>query len=162
MAGSPRRFLTARWLHLAMLNYEVDPDLLTGHVPSGTLLDRFEGRCFVTMVGFRFLDTRVLRVPVPFHRSFDEVNLRFYVRRETSEGPLRGVVFLKEIVPRRAIAWLARRLYHESYVALPMSGRDDLESSRRAASTSVYMSANSFCTIWKSPIGRPNCSRSRA
>ena len=131
MPVQPRRFLTARWLDLAMLNYEVDPDLLAPHVPAGTELDCFEGRCFVSMVGFRFADTRVLGVPIPLHRSFDEVNLRFYVRRDTTEGPLRGIVFVKEIVPRRAIAWLARRLYNENYVALPMKRRDDLGSSWR-------------------------------
>ena len=131
MTVPARRFLTARWTHLAMLNYEVDPALLAACVPLGTELDLFEERCFVSMVGFRFLDTRVLGVPIPFHRSFDEVNLRFYVRRETPEGPRRGVVFLREIVPRRAIAWLARRVYHENYVALPMNRRDDLASSWR-------------------------------
>ena len=36
---------------------------------------------YVSLVGFRFLNTRVLGVSIPFHRDFDEVNLRFYVRR---------------------------------------------------------------------------------
>jgi hypothetical protein len=94
-------------------------------VPAGTVLDSWEGRTFVSLVGFRFLDTRVLGLPVPFHRHFDEVNLRFYVRREHPDGPRRGVVFVKEIVPRRAIAWLARTLYGENYIALPM--RHDVE-----------------------------------
>lgn len=112
-----------------MLNYEVDPGVLRSRVPAGTELDRFDGKTFVSMVGFQFLDTRVLGVPVPFHRDFEEVNLRFYVRRETPDGTRRGVVFVKEIVPRRAIAWLARMLYGENYVALPMSHRDELGSS---------------------------------
>ncbi len=124
--AEPRRFLTARWVHLAMLNYEVEPSLLQGRVPPGTVLDAFEGKTFVSMVGFRFLDTRVLGVPVPFHRSFEEVNLRFYVRRETDGELRRGVVFVKEIVPRAAIAWVARRLYNENYVALPMGHEDEV------------------------------------
>lgn len=114
-----------------MLNYEVDPASLSARVPPGTQLDSWQGRCLVSMVGFQFLDTRVLGVPIPFHRHFDEVNLRFYVRRDASEGVRRGVVFAKEIVPRRAIAWVARRLYNESYVALRMAHEDRLDSPER-------------------------------
>jgi len=121
-----RTFLTASWVHLVMLNYPVEPSLLEEFVPPGTELDAFAGKTFVSMVGFQFLDTRVLGVPVPFHRNFDEVNLRFYVRRVASEGTRRGVVFVKEIVPRAAVAWLARRLYGERYVALPMAHQDEV------------------------------------
>jgi len=117
---TPRSFLTAEWRWLAMLNYEVDPGVLRDLVPSETALDLWQGRALVSMVGFRFLKTRVLGLPIPFHRDFDEVNLRFYVVRETPEGVRRGVVFIKEIVPRAAIAWIARRAYDENYVALPM------------------------------------------
>lgn len=95
-----RKFLTAHWIHLAMLNYEVDPSVLAKLVPVGTDLDTFDGRTFVSMVGFQFLNTRVLGIPVPFHRDFDEVNLRFYVRRTAEDEVQRGVVFVKEIVPR--------------------------------------------------------------
>jgi uncharacterized protein YqjF (DUF2071 family) len=124
--SEPRPFLTARWVHLAMLNYEVDPTILAPRVPLGTTLDRFDGKTFVSMVGFQFLDTRLLGMPVPFHRHFDEVNLRFYVRRDAADGPRRGVVFIKEIVPRAAIAWIARWVYNENYVALPMAHYDEV------------------------------------
>jgi uncharacterized protein YqjF (DUF2071 family) len=77
-------FLTARWIHLTMANYEVDRSLLQGLVPKGTELDLWSGRCFVSVVGFQFLDTRVLGFSVPFHRDFEEVNLRFYGRRGRS------------------------------------------------------------------------------
>ena len=114
-------FLTAEWRHLAMLNFVVDPAVLAPHVPAGTDLDFWDGKAFVSVVGFRFLRTSVLRVPVPFHRDFDEVNLRFYVRREAPDGEIRrGVVFLRELVPRRAIATIARWVYNEPYVATPM------------------------------------------
>jgi uncharacterized protein YqjF (DUF2071 family) len=103
-------FLRAEWRDLLMVNYEVDPAILAPHIPRGTELDTFAGRTFVSMVGFRFLRTRVLGVPVPGHRDFDEVNLRFYVIRKAGRRCLKGVVFVKEIVPRPAIAWLARRL----------------------------------------------------
>ena len=113
-------FLKADWRWLAMLNYRVDPLVLRDRVPPGTELDFFEGETFVSVVGFRFLDTRVMGLPIPFHRNFDEVNLRFYVRRKAEDGWRRGVVFVKELVPRRAIAWVARTLYGENYHAVPM------------------------------------------
>jgi hypothetical protein len=114
------RFLTAEWRDLVMLNYEVDPGILAGLVPAGTKLELWQGRALVSVVGFHFRRTRVLGVAIPGHCNFEEVNLRFYVRREGSEGWRRGVVFVKEIVPRFAIAWVAHRLYNENYVALPM------------------------------------------
>ena len=103
-----------------MLNYEVDPGLLSPHVPAGTALDLWDGRSLVSVVGFRFLRTSVMRVPVPFHRDFDEVNLRFYVRRQEAGEIRRGVVFIRELVPRRAIATIARWVYNEPYVATAM------------------------------------------
>jgi uncharacterized protein YqjF (DUF2071 family) len=115
-----RPFLTARWRYLAMLNYEVPPEVLRPLVPSGTELDSWQGKTFVSIVGFLFLDTKVLGIGVPYHRDFEEVNLRFYVRRKAADGWRRGVVFVKEIVPRLAIAGVARLLYGEKYVALPM------------------------------------------
>lgn len=118
--ASARPFLTAHWRHLAMLNYAVPPEVLQPFVPRGTELDSWQGKTFASVVGFLFLDTRVWGMAVPFHRDFEEVNLRFYVRREAEDGWRRGVVFVKEIVPRLAVAGLARLLYGERYVALPM------------------------------------------
>jgi uncharacterized protein YqjF (DUF2071 family) len=125
-------FLTARWTRLAMLNYEVDPGILRELVPTGTELDLWHGRCFVSVVGFQFLDTRVLGLAIPFHRDFQEVNLRFYVRRIVRDEIRRGVVFVKEIVPRRALAWMANALYHEKYVAMPMSHVDATQTEARS------------------------------
>jgi uncharacterized protein YqjF (DUF2071 family) len=117
---SSRPFLTARWRYLAMLNYEVPPEILRPLVPAGTELDAWQGKTFASLVGFLFLDTRVRGISIPWHRDFEEVNLRFYVRRKAEDGWRRGVVFVKEIVPRFAIAGVARLLYGEKYVALPM------------------------------------------
>jgi|SRR5712691_2431031 len=103
-----------------MLNYEVDRSALAARVPRGTELDEWQGRTYLSVVGFLFLGTRVLGLPIPFHRDFEEVNLRFYVRRRTEEGWRRAVVFVKEMVPRAAIAMVARALYNEKYVAVPM------------------------------------------
>src|SRR3954464_13005870 len=99
----PKPFLTAEWRYLAMLNYVADPALLQPLVPAGTELDFHRGETFLSVVGFLFLDTRVLGLPIPFHRNFDEVNLRFYVRRKTADGWRRGVAFVRELVPRSAI-----------------------------------------------------------
>lgn len=115
--GKP--FLTADWRYLVMLNYQIDPAVLAPLVPRGIELDSWRGENFVSMVGFLFENTRVLGLPIPFHQKFEEINLRFYVRREAEDGLRRGVVFVKEIVPRAAIALVARRLYNENYVALP-------------------------------------------
>lgn len=116
-----KKFLTAEWRDLIMANYEVDPSLLANRVPNGTELDLDDGRCFISLVGFMFLDTRVMDFLVPFHVNFEEVNLRFYVRRTTANEVRRGVVFIKEIVPRGAIAWVARTLYGEPYARWSMS-----------------------------------------
>jgi uncharacterized protein YqjF (DUF2071 family) len=113
-------FLTAEWRHLIMVNYVVDPEVLAPLVPQGTELDLCERRAYVSVVGFRFLNTRVWGLPIPFHRNFEEVNLRFYVRRRVGDEWRKGVTFVKEIVPRRAVAFVARTLYNENYVRLPM------------------------------------------
>jgi uncharacterized protein YqjF (DUF2071 family) len=107
-----------------MANYEVDPAILHDLTPTGTELDLWRGQCLVSVVGFQFLDTRVLGIPVPFHRDFEELNLRFYVKRSVAGEARRGVVFVKEIVPRRALAWVANVVYNEAYVALPMRHDD--------------------------------------
>ena len=114
-------FLTAHWKYLAMINYEVEPALLKPYLPKDVRLDFFAGRCFVSMVGFLFDQTRVKGIAIPFHQSFEEVNLRFYVRWDEKDEVKRGVVFITEIVPRGAIAWLAKTLYHENYVSMPMN-----------------------------------------
>ena len=115
-------FLTAEWRWLTMLNYQVDPAVLRPRVPRGTELDGWQGRTFASVVGFRFLDTRVLGIAIAGHRDFDEVNLRFYVRRQSDDGEWRrAVVFVKELVPRRAIALVARWWYNEPYSAVPMA-----------------------------------------
>ncbi len=116
----PRPFLTAEWRHLVTLNYRVDEKLLQPLVPAGTELDHHDGACYASVVAFQFVDTRVLGVPIPFHRNFTELNLRFYVRRIVNGQPRRGVVFVREVVPRRAIALVARHIYNEPYVSLPM------------------------------------------
>ena len=123
----PSPFLTARWESLVFLNYRCPPELVEPLVPRGTVLDRWNGLILVSLVGFLFRDTRVRGLPVPLHRTFEEVNLRFYVRRTAANGEiLRAVVFIRELVPRWCVAAVARRVYHEPYLAVPMAHRISL------------------------------------
>lgn len=148
-------FLTAEWKHLAMLNFEIQPSLLKSFVPAGTELDSWNGRTFVSMVGFLFCQTRVFGWPIPFHRNFEEVNLRFYVRRKASDGWRRGVVFIKEIVPRAAIALVARQVYNEPYRALPMSHHLEVSAGRVVSVEYAWMHAGNQNFIRLNPKGPP-------
>ncbi|MDX2282595.1 MAG: DUF2071 domain-containing protein [Bacteroidia bacterium] len=118
MSGRP--FLTARWSRLILANYTLDPALLAPWMPAGTAHDLFDGRCYVSLVGFLFDDTRLLGVPVPFHQRFEEVNLRFYVVREADGVRRRASVFIRELVPKPAISWVANAVYGEHYRTVPM------------------------------------------
>ncbi|MFO0819832.1 MAG: DUF2071 domain-containing protein [Pirellulales bacterium] len=114
------KFLTAHWRWLAMVNFVVPRELVEPLVPRGVKLDTHDDRVYASLVGFLFVHTKVLGLPIPWHRHFEEFNLRFYVRREVAGEVRRGVVFVKELVPRRAIAVTARWTYNEPYAALPM------------------------------------------
>lgn len=112
--------LTAQWRDLAVANFEIDPGALAPYLPAGTELDLWNGQALVSLVGFQFRDTRFMNWSIPGHRNFPEVNLRFYVRRRISTGWRRAVVFIRELAPRRLVAWTARWLYGENYATVPM------------------------------------------
>ncbi len=114
-------FLKAEWRKLAIANYEIDPSLVSGYVPFGTELDLWKGRCYLSLVGFMFLNTRVLGIQVLYHVNFEEANLRFYVRRFENGEWKRGVVFIKEIVPKPALTFIANRVYQENYETMRMA-----------------------------------------
>lgn len=117
----PATFLTARWSHLALVTWVVPPALVEPRLPPGCTLDLVDGQAFASLVAFDFLDTRVLGIAWPGFRRFPEVNLRFYVRR----GERRGVAFVRELVPSRLVACVARALYNEPYAAARMTSRVD-------------------------------------
>lgn len=108
-------FLKAEWKNLALFNYEVDAQILEKYLPAGTEIDIWNNKCYVSLVGFMFKNTKVLGLKVPFHINFEEVNLRFYVKRFENGEWKRGVVFIKEIVPKKAITFIANTLYQEHY-----------------------------------------------
>ena len=136
----PTPFLRAEWRHLAMLNYRVRASLLEPYVPAGTDLDMFRGVAYLSVVGFLFRRTRVMGLLIPFHENFEEVNLRFYVRRTVADEVRRGVTFIRELVPRTAIALTAKALYNEPYKARSMRHRISLD---RDALSSVEYAWNS-------------------
>ncbi|MBL7754792.1 MAG: DUF2071 domain-containing protein [Chitinophagaceae bacterium] len=114
------RFLSAYWKNLICANYLCDPTWLQTKLPEGLLPDLWNGRCYLSLVGFLFDETRVLGIPVPGHTSFEEINLRAYVLRPTQDGYRRGVIFIREIVPRPLIATVANTFYQEHYVTRRM------------------------------------------
>jgi len=114
-------WLKAKVSHLAILNYEVDAELLSPYVPYGLEIDLWEGQSFVSIVGFTFRQPRIFDIPVPCCQAFEQANLRFYVRRHTEAGLRRGVVFVCEVVPKRIVAFVARHILREKYVYLPMN-----------------------------------------
>lgn len=112
-------FLTAQWKNLALVNYEIDEAVLQKYLPGGTVLDLWNGKCYVSLVGFLFHNTRLLGLKIPFHVNFEEINLRFYVKRFENGSWKRGVVFIKEIVPKPALTLVANTVYGENYQTLP-------------------------------------------
>jgi uncharacterized protein len=112
-------FLKARWENLVMVNYEVDPDVLQPYLPKGVELDYYQDKTYVSLVGFMFKDTRIFNIPIPLMGTFEEINLRFYVKRIIGKETRRGVVFISEIIPGKMVAWTANLLYHEHYSCFP-------------------------------------------
>jgi len=113
-------FLTAEWRKLILINYKIDPEILMPYVPKGTELDFFNGNCYISLVGFLFHNTKLLGIKVPFHRTFEEVNLRFYVKYKDGDTWKRGVVFIKELVPKPALTLVANTIYKENYQTVAM------------------------------------------
>lgn len=113
--SKPSVFLSARWENLIMINYEVDPAILIPHLPPFTELDLFGGKALVSVVGFMFCKTKVLGISWPFHRNFEEVNLRYYIKHFDGKEWKRGVGFISEIVPKPMISLMANLLYNEHY-----------------------------------------------
>lgn len=139
-----------------MLSWRVDPALLEPLVPAGTTLDAWQDGYYVSLVGFLFLRTRVLGVPIPFHQDFEEVNLRFYVRRTDGNDVRRGVCFIRELVPRSAIAITARLGYNEPYVAVKMSHRIEpsVEAPHPDRVEYAWLMGREWCRIEARPAGQ--------
>jgi uncharacterized protein YqjF (DUF2071 family) len=118
-----KTFLSARWENLIMANYAVNPEVLIPYLPKGVELDFYDGQAWVSLVGFMFKKTSLFRIPIPLMGTFEEVNLRFYVKRIDGDEIKRGVVFINETVPYKSVAWLANKLYKEHYIAIPTKNK---------------------------------------
>ncbi len=123
-----RQFLSAQWRDLIIASYAVDPGMLASRLPDGLELDLFDGQAVCSLVGFMFLDTRVLGIAWPTYRNFPEINLRFYVRERSGEK--RGVVFVRELVKSRVVAQIARTVYNEPYVHAKIQNEIEEEATR--------------------------------
>jgi uncharacterized protein YqjF (DUF2071 family) len=152
MAARP--LLTAHWSELLLLNWAVPTEDVAPLVPAGTEPDLHDGQAYISIVGFRFHTCRLLGIPVPGHTSFPEINLRFYVRRHAGNEQRRGVVFVREIVPRRAVAVIANWLYNENYVTRPMRINLKMTGTSLAHGDAIEYAWRSACS-W--PLrGRPH------
>jgi uncharacterized protein YqjF (DUF2071 family) len=112
-------FLKAKWENIIMANYQIEPELLMPFLPKGVSLDLYNGKAYVSLVGFMFKNTKLFNVPIPFFGSFEEINLRFYVFRKEANELKRGVVFINETIPYHLVAWIANKLYKEHYTVVP-------------------------------------------
>jgi uncharacterized protein len=124
-------FLSAKWEHLIMANYTVNPILLEPFLPKGVELDDFNDKVFVSLVGFLFKNTRLFNIPIPFLGTFEEINLRFYVKRKDGNNYKRGVVFINETVPYKPVAYIANKLYKEHYISIPTKSKINFSASNK-------------------------------
>lgn len=125
-------FLSAHWENLIMANYEVSPDLLIPYLPNGVELDYYDSKTFVSLVGFMFKRTSLFNIPIPFLGTFEEINLRFYVKRVEGNEVKRGVVFINETVPYQPVAWLANKLYKEHYISIPTKNKVSISDEHKS------------------------------
>jgi hypothetical protein len=116
-------FLSARWENLIMANYAVNPEILNRYLPNGVELDFYKNKTYVSLVGFMFKQTSLFNIPIPFLGTFEEINLRFYVKRVEGDSIKRGVVFINETVPYKLVSWMANKLYKEHYIAIPTKNK---------------------------------------
>jgi uncharacterized protein len=112
-------FLKANWENIIMANYAVAPEVLQPFLPRGVELDLYNGKAYVSLVGFMFKDTKIFKIPIPYFGTFEEINLRFYVKRKDGDIEKRGVVFINETIPYKVVAWMANKLYKEHYTTIP-------------------------------------------
>jgi uncharacterized protein YqjF (DUF2071 family) len=123
-------FLSAQWRNLIMANYPVSQDALMPFLPKGVELDYYDNNTYVSLVGFMFEKTKLFNISIPIFGTFEEINLRFYVKRIENGKVKRGVVFINETVPFKAVAWLANKLYKEHYITIPTKNSISISHSK--------------------------------
>ena len=124
-------FLNAKWQNIIMANYEISPEYLLPFMPKGVELDYYQEKTFVSLVGFLFKNSTIFNVPIPFLGTFEEINLRFYVKRKAGNHIKRGVVFINETVPNKSVAFIANKLYKEHYTCIPTKHKWELTNENK-------------------------------
>ncbi|WP_293871734.1 DUF2071 domain-containing protein [Flavobacterium sp.] len=119
-------FLKANWENIIMANYEIESEILIPFLPKGVALDLYNGKAYISLVGFMFKNTKLFNIPIPLLGTFEEINLRFYVTRKEGNQTKRGVVFINETIPYKLVAWMANKLYKEHYTVVPT--KNDIRS----------------------------------
>jgi uncharacterized protein YqjF (DUF2071 family) len=122
--------MSADFHYLVFLNYKVERNLLASRIPEGVQLQLFNGTAYLSIVAFLFKNLQVAGIPAPFHQEFEEVNLRFYVKQHSAAAEKRGVVFIREIVPKTLLASAARILFNEKFIRVPMSHHFDIRENQ--------------------------------
>jgi uncharacterized protein YqjF (DUF2071 family) len=57
-------FLKANWENIIMANYEIDPKILLPFLPKGVELDLYNGKAYMSLVGFMFKKIKLFNVPI--------------------------------------------------------------------------------------------------
>jgi uncharacterized protein YqjF (DUF2071 family) len=135
-----REFLSAKWVNLILISYQIDPAILAPYLPTSGQVDTYQGKTFVSLVAFQFRDTRIMNWKIPFHVNFPEVNLRFY---GTVNGQ-RGAIFLKELVPKPIVAYVAKMAYNEPYYYCAIKDRVSENAEDITAIYSLQKGGHSF------------------
>ncbi|WP_424494544.1 YqjF family protein [Salinimicrobium sp. GXAS 041] len=110
--------LTAEWKNLVFANYTVPPQLIEKYLPAHTKPDFYNGKCYLSLVGFQFKNVKVANLKIPFNNDFEEINLRFYVKRFDGAKWRKGVIFISQIADKAALNTLANVLFQENYQKL--------------------------------------------
>ncbi len=138
-------YLQAQWKHLVLANYAVPDSVLEPYLPDNCELDKYEGSAYLSLVAFQFKETKVYGLKWPGYTNFPEYNLRFYIKL----NGVRGVCFIREYVPSKLIAWIARSVYNEPYKAANLQDIVESNAETIAAQYSLNDQGATFNVVVK-------------
>jgi uncharacterized protein len=127
---SGRWAMTQRWNDLLFAHWPVPAAQVAALLPEGLQVDTFQGSAWLGVVPFWMDRIKIRGVPpVPGARSFPELNLRTYVRDQTTRS--KGVYFLSLDASNLLAVAAARMFYNLPYYWAEM--RLDQRSEREFA-----------------------------
>ena len=112
--------MTARFSEVVAVNFQIDPKVLAPRIPKGLELDFYKGETYVSLVAMMLRDVRVWGIPIHIATGFEELNMRFYVRRKDGDGYQRGACFIKDYVSSGAAAWILGSLFKADFHKIKM------------------------------------------